>query len=420
MKQSPCPDCGPDGVNHFAHRMSIVLEWFLSPFIRPITAVTRSIAPLFAWVPWEHGAVALFDTLAALRLVRIGREPDEKDTERTRVMWRAAKARDIDVREVRVLNMPQTNTFVARFGGKIRVFEGLSRPERMHAASVGWMDNKGIMKHRFSAVGIPVAAGAVCFSWSRAKKTFENIRKPIIIKPHLGSRSRHTTVHIETLEALAIAFNKAKQLSPWIIVEEELVGDVYRGTFVGGNLVATMRRELPHVVGDGVSTIEKLVQKENSNPKRHGPIFHEIPMDSDADQELARQGLIRASVPPKGVVVTLNQKVGRSFGASNTDVTDIIHPDNKAMLENAARVLGDSLVGIDFIMRDITVSWRTQERCGIIECNSLPFIDLHHYPLVGTPRDVAGALWDIVFPAAKIASTLPTGITQSPSIAKNS
>jgi len=29
-------------------------------------------------------------------------------------------------------------------------------------------------------------------------------------------------------------------------------------------------------------------------------------------------------------------------------------------------------------MEDITKSWREEQHCGIIECNSLPFIDLHH------------------------------------------
>lgn len=42
--------------------------------------------------------------------------------------------------------------------------------------------------------------------------------------------------------------------------------------------------------------------------------------------------------------------------------------------------------------------WNEQQRVGILECNGLPFIDLHHYPFEGKPQNVAGALWDIVFP----------------------
>ncbi|MDP3790961.1 MAG: hypothetical protein Q8R38_02835 [Candidatus Omnitrophota bacterium] len=33
---------------------------------------------------------------------------------------------------------------------------------------------------------------------------------------------------------------------------------------------------------------------------------------------------------------------------------------------------------------------------GIIEANSLPYIDMHHFPVTGAPRNVAGAILDEV------------------------
>jgi len=72
------------------------------------------------------------------------------------------------------------------------------------------------------------------------------------------------------------------------------------------------------------------------------------------------------------------------------------------MLEKLGAFLKDPLVGVDFIMHDITQTWHTEKHCGIIECNSLPFIDLHHYPLFGKPNNVAGKLWDLVMPESKI------------------
>ncbi|KKQ85683.1 MAG: hypothetical protein UT09_C0044G0001, partial [Parcubacteria group bacterium GW2011_GWF2_38_8] len=40
----------------------------------------------------------------------------------------------------------------------------------------------------------------------------------------------------------------------------------------------------------------------------------------------------------------------------------------------------------------MTKPWFVEQHCGIIECNSLPFIDLHHYPLFGKPNNVASKL----------------------------
>ena len=85
------------------------------------------------------------------------------------------------------------------------------------------------------------------------------------------------------------------------------------------------------------------------------------------------------------------------------------------MLEHVAKFLNDPLIGVDFIIEDITKSWREparnassitgaggEQHSGIIECNSLPFIDLHHYPLFGQPNNIAGKLWDLVLPESKI------------------
>ena len=60
------------------------------------------------------------------------------------------------------------------------------------------------------------------------------------------------------------------------------------------------------------------------------------------------------------------------------------------------------LITYEVGVEDITKSWREKQHCGIIECNSLPFIDLHHYPLFGKPNNIAGKLWDLVLPESKI------------------
>jgi hypothetical protein len=44
---------------------------------------------------------------------------------------------------------------------------------------------------------------------------------------------------------------------------------------------------------------------------------------------------------------------------------------------------------------DITKSWRKQ-RCGFLEANTVPFINLHHHPHKGKPRNVAAKVWDMI------------------------
>ena len=280
--------------------------------------------------------------------------------------------------------------------GTHKTFLDLPRPGDASSAGFAWMDDKEMVRERLSAAGVPTARGGIVTSIAQARALFERLRPPIITNPEIGSRSRHTTTHIHTEEELIQGSEKAAVLSPWVIVEEEEVGFVYRGTVVGGKLVAVLRREPPMVIADGIQTVAELIESENKNPRRDGTIFHRIEIDDEAHAELIRQGVTLESVPEKGIVVTLSQKATRGIGGGTTDMTDVIHADNRTMLEAAAAVVNDPLIGIDFIIPDVTKSWREQERSGIIECNSMPFIDLHHYPLVGSPRNVAGALWDIV------------------------
>ena len=91
----------------------------------------------------------------------------------------------------------------------------------------------------------------------------------------------------------------------------------------------------------------------------------------------------------------LNEKIGVSYGGGSAEEYDICHPDNKALFEKAANVFDDTIIGFDFMIPDISRSWREQ-RCGFLEANSVPFINLHHHPLKGKPRNIAAKVWDLI------------------------
>jgi cyanophycin synthetase len=290
--------------------------------------------------------------------------------------------------------------FFGRLPSGTVVFEGLPRPDG--SGGLEWIDNKALMKKVCHKTGIPTPNGRACFSLSAARKIFGKLEKPVVVKPALGSRSRHVRVHIKTEQAMAEAFWAAKQVSPVVVIEEELKGMVHRATVVGGKVRGVLRREPGFVVGDGVRTISQLVEEENKNPLRRGPIFHPIPINADFYAEIANQGFSENDLPPKGRLVTVSLKIGRSQGGTNTDVTDLVHSENLELFERIAAVFGESLVGIDFIIEDVSRSWRQQPLSGIIECNSVPFLDLHSFPFVGRPRDLFSALWDEVLKNQKV------------------
>lgn len=391
-----CKDCEPAQKIHFIAYLSVVLGYLDQPFFSFMEMIFQNTAEAIS----NKFSLPFFRLIVILKLGHFTDKPDTKDTWRTRCFWDEAIRRGIKMREFHL--GPIRDTFMAEFNEKTILFDGLPRPGLKDSASLSWMDNKGIMKEKFKKEGIPVALGGVAFTKRKALQIFRRLQKPVITKPNLGSRSRHTLIHLNTPEDLLMGFRKAKKLSPLVVIEEELRGFLFRGTLVGGKLVGVVKRDQPEVLGDGIHTLRELMEQENKRPERVGPIFHKIIVDKETEIELKRENIKMNDIPEKDRIVTFSQKTSRGCGGTTTEVTGIVHPDNIKMLEHAGEFLQDPLVGVDFIIEDITKSWKEEQHCGVIECNSLPFIDLHHYPLYGKPNNVAGKLWDLVMPESKM------------------
>lgn len=392
-----CPDCGPAGVWHFSERLAVRINGAIRMVNIPMVVV-RWMRPAATKLRPGRLAPAAAKAAAAIGLGKIVKQPDEHINWRARVLWEEAERRGIVMHEFRLFGLPR-DIFYATWNGDTIAFDGLPRGPFANNASLDWMDDKGIILEKFRAAGIPVPQGTSVKTVAAAEKAFRQITgagaPAVIVKPAVGSRSRHTYTHITDLTALRTAFLKAKQLSPHVVVEEELSGFVFRITLIDGKIAGVMRREPPHVIGDGTHTVRELVTAENENPLRHGPIFHEIMIDEHTPDVLAKQGLSFDAVPAAGRMVIIHPKVSRTYGASTTEITDI-HPDNRKMFMEIAKVLDNPVVGVDFMIDDMARSWK-EVRCGVIECNSLPFIDLHHFPLKGPSRNAAGDIWDLAF-----------------------
>lgn len=392
-----CPDCGPTPVPHLLIWWSGVIDWLVGPYTSLLDKIWKWLKPKLARLPWDKIAFRSMYLAQALGLGKVVTELRDDHSLRTRALWEEAKRRGIEMFEFRPFGR-SVELMVARYHGNLFAFDGLPRPRGKASPGLEWMDDKTIMRQRMAKAGIPVARGGTAVLVKRALEIYDEVGPPLIVKPRFGSRSRHTTMHLQTRSELVKAFYSAQKLSPWVVIEEELQGPVFRATVIAGKLIGVAQRDVPHITGDGRTTVGDLVAKDNANPRRHGnDIYTTLPSEAEAGDELKRQGHNWQSVPKEGEEVFLAQKVNRGLGGVTHEVTDITHPDNKQLFEQIAEVVGDPIVGIDFIVRSIADSWRDQKSCGLIECNSLPFIDLHHYPISGSPRNAAGAVWNLVW-----------------------
>ena len=200
-KKPTCPDCGNAPVNHTLEKTNIIVHALLDPINIRMDGIWRWIEPIVGPFLYEKGIPAMLRFFVRIHLGTRANDPDKDTGGRARAFWEEAKYRGIDMWEFRLLGRGR-EVFVATWKGKDRAFDGLPRPGKQTSASLLWMDNKGIMRDKFQEAGIPVANGGVSGTWRKTKKIFDTLEKPVIIKPNLGSRSRHTTTHIETEDEL--------------------------------------------------------------------------------------------------------------------------------------------------------------------------------------------------------------------------
>jgi cyanophycin synthetase len=262
-------------------------------------------------------------------------------------------------------------------------------------------------------LGLPVPKQELVQTEGQAVRAAQRIGFPVVTKPYNGNHGRGISIRLTTDEEVAQGFLVAREHSRSVIVETFMEGDDHRLLVVNGELVAATRRTPGHVTGDGVRTVTQLIDVVNEDPRRgvgHEKVLTRLELDAQAQTMLARAGLQADSVPAPGQIVYLRSTANLSTGGTATDVTDVIHPDNREMAERAVRAIGLDVGGVDFLSKNITESYRTIGG-GICEVNAAPGFRMHVAPSEGTPRDVAGPVIDMLFPAGAASRVQIAAIT---------
>ncbi len=252
-----------------------------------------------------------------------------------------------------------------------------------------------------ATLGLPVPRQELVQSESQAVRAARRIGFPVVTKPYNGNHGRGISIRLTSDEEVAQGYAVAREQSRSVIVETYLEGDDHRLLVVNGEMVAATRRTPGHVVGDGAHTVTQLIEIVNQDPRRgvgHEKVLTRLELDAQAQKMLDRAGLAAESVPEAGQVVYLRSTANLSTGGTATDVTDVIHPDNREMAERAVRAVGLDVGGVDFLSTDITESYR-RVGGGICEVNAAPGFRMHVAPSEGTSRDVAGPVIDMLFPS---------------------
>ncbi|WP_223648415.1 cyanophycin synthetase [Hymenobacter psoromatis] len=272
-------------------------------------------------------------------------------------------------------------------------------------AGVEVAGNKNRTKAMLEDGGVPVPRGTTVYSEDGLRDAIEELGFPIVTKPLDGNHGKGATIRIMNWEDAAEGLKAAKEYSRAVIVEQFVEGDDHRLLVVNGKLIAAARRTPAAVVGDGQLTVQQLIDKVNTDPRRgvgHEKVLTAIKADQHTLDILKGHDLTLDSVLPAGKTLYLKSTANISTGGTATDVTDLVDPYNVLLAERVAGIVGLDICGIDMLTSDIAIPLN-QTRGAVIEVNAAPGFRMHIAPTEGLARNVAAPVIDMLFPPGSTA-----------------
>lgn len=260
--------------------------------------------------------------------------------------------------------------------------------------------NKHGTKVHLTEHGLNVPKGEI---FRRRHKTkalafFDELPKPLCVKPNNGRLGRCVTASIYDYENYEKAINVVAEQYKTIVIEESVTGEHFRFFYCHPKVVA-VKVGLPlGVIGDGNTTISELIERKNTERAvRALPSHPQIEMDEDILRNMTTQGYTIKSVPENGERVMLRFSSGAPAGADSISFDlDTLHPSYLDIVARACQsVPGLHYCGVDIVIEDIYAP-ATQSNYWFLELNANPALISLYYPWEGPLTDVASEMIDTI------------------------
>jgi cyanophycin synthetase len=282
---------------------------------------------------------------------------------------------------------PNLNMLEYAYGGKTHlIFSAYTALNPYPAAAIA--DHKYRSKPLMQRhdIRVPKAVALHARKDELTPELIHELQFPLVIKSAehtFGGRDVYT--EIETFETLHELYEYLRVRYKTILIEEYVSQKTdFRLLMLNGELIAATQRIPAHVIGDGSSTIQMLIDAKNALRTKHEEKYP-IQVSDEGLALLREQGFDLESVIPAEQTVSLNRVCNIVAGGETWDVTDTVHREYIALGRRITELLDVRLVGIDIMAKSIS---EFDTEYMVIELNPNPGILGHVYPDMGTPRDV--------------------------------
>ena len=292
--------------------------------------------------------------------------------------------------------------------GKNQVRFRATMTEKTSCIAVDIASNKDETKRMLQEQAIPVAKGITISSVAGVDEAIRKVGFPLVFKTLDGNHGRGISINIRNKEDAIASYEHAAKISRRVIVERFVTGYDFRVLVIDNKMVAAALRDPAHVKGDGHSTVQQLIDLENTDPRRgygHEKVLTLISVDRDTLDLLDKKGYTLETVPKKGEKVFVKSTANLSTGGTSVDVTDHVHPQNVFICERISKIIGLDICGIDIMAQNLSEPL-TDSGGVVLEVNAAPGFRMHIAPSEGLARNVAGHVIDMLYPWNK-SSRIP-------------
>ncbi len=276
--------------------------------------------------------------------------------------------------------------FRLSYGGRsVHCRESLS--EMTSGVAMSICDDKAVTRRVVEKAGLVVPAQISADESVETQEAFLRQHGKLVVKPARGEQGRGISVGISDMKHLQTAIKQARTVCDRVLLEACFEGEDLRLVIINYELVAAAMRRPPRVVGDGKTTVRKLIDIQSRRRSAATGGESRIPVDTETKRCLQEQNLSLDSVLDDGREITVRKAANLHTGGTIHDVTSVVDPKLVDAACRAARAINIPVVGIDFMIKQ-----PDQPEYIFVEANERPGLANHE------PRPTAAKFVECLFP----------------------
>ena len=217
----------------------------------------------------------------------------------------------------------------------------------MNDRAVQLCDQKHLTKELFCKLDIPTLESTL-FSDPYELKTLDLFdgKTEYVCKPIIGTNGQGVVLNIKSLEDVEKYYSENKMYGAKFMLEEMHYGYDLRIQVIGGDIIAACMRIPGRVIGDGVHTLQELIDVRKKEIKLQNPA-NDLYIDAQSLALIREQGYEMSSVISEDAVVVLKKISNMAQGGHAIDVTGAIDPVFSDWVAKITHELGTGYFALD-------------------------------------------------------------------------